>query len=139
VPASKQRGRTGRFVPCPATRWRHPEDRLAFEVRWSARVRRGEVVVCFFFDCSSCTPNTRVFLNDWREQDGFTIPEAEAEGYRPKCTAERKAELLRELGLQQIVVPGMPWAPGMPPPPHMPAPARYAPIRKKRKASNPKK
>jgi hypothetical protein len=129
-PEHNAKGRTGRFVPCPAERWRHPEDRVAFEVRWSAKRKSGLIQVYHFYACSVCEPKTQVFLNDWNEGDGFTVVEAEAAGYRPKVTKERKAELLQELGLKQVQ---QPWPPHQPPPPGFPPPAYMpAPPRKRK-------
>jgi len=131
-PENTGKGTTGRFVPCPAMRWRHPRVRRAFEVKWSSKRRDGETKVCFYFACSECEPKCQVFLNDWAEHSGWTIPEAEAEGFVPKCTDERKVELLAELGLTMAAPPPPPpppnWRPPMPP-------HRYGPIPKTTKGS----
>lgn len=136
VPEETGRGFTGRFVPCPATPWRHPEERRAFEVRWSTKVKRGDRRVYFFFTCTCCTPNSTIFLNDWTENSGFTLVEAEAAGFRPKVNRERREELLKELGLRQIAGPQQippvpaPWPP-MHPLPRVPqVPPGYAPYKK---------
>jgi hypothetical protein len=106
-------------VPCPATPWRHPEDRKAFEVRWSAKKKRGVTKVYYFYACSVCEPKTQVFLNDWTPGDGYTIPGAEADGWQPKVTRERKMELLAELGLEPVPLS---------PPTHLPGPNGYTPL-----------
>jgi hypothetical protein len=102
-------------------RWRHPEDRVAIEVRWSAKKRGGKTHVYYYFSCSVCEPKAQVFLNDWTESDGLTVVQAEAEGYRPKVAAERKAELLAELGLRSV-----PQIQNYPMPGRLPAPAPIA-------------
>ena len=122
-PENTGKGRTGRFVPCPAMRWRHPRARKAFEVKWSSKRARGEIRVYYYFACSECEPKTQVFLNDWVPNAGWTIPQAEAEGFVPKCNDERRAELLAEMGLtQQNPLPPPPppnWRPPVPPTAYM--------------------
>lgn len=125
------KGYTGRFVPCPAARWRHPDDMIAVEVRWTAKLKQGERRVYYYFRCPECQPACQVFLNDWDDHCGLTLVEAEAEGYRPKVSRDRRAELLKELGLQQVAGPSLqppgPWAHPRPPAAPFPGP-HYAPI-----------
>ena len=111
--------------------WRHPRVRRAFEVRWSQKQgRHGEEKLSFFYSCSECEPRCQVFLNDWTEDDGWTIPECEAQGFHPKCTDQRRDELLKELGVKMA-------APMLPPPPpnwRPPVPPAYVPVMKKKAA-----
>lgn len=131
-PEETKRGTTGRFVPCPAMLWRHPRSRRAFEVKWSVKRNR----VHYYYACGECEPKCQVFLNDWTEKDGWTLPEAEAAGFEPKCTDERRLELLEELGLQQAT----PQVPPLPPDwrPTGPLPYVSVPLRKKKKKPKPK-
>ncbi len=130
VPPGRTRGGTSRLIPCPAGRWRHPEDPVALEVRWTKKEATGDV--SFYLVCSSCEPATRAFLKDWSASDGYTLPEAELAGFRPKVTKERRAEMLEELGLKQVapspIRPGWPAPPGPPipgpPPAYLPTPPK---------------
>lgn len=140
VPDPNTKGGTGRFVPCPAGRWLHPTAPVVSEVRWSISKPKGVEKLSVYVTCGECEPPTRTFFSSvtWDlEKHGFTIPEAEREGYRVKVTPERRAELLAELGLRDaprpshLPPPGLPpgWSPPPPPPSHGP----YAPLPKKPK------
>jgi hypothetical protein len=135
---AQPRRRTGRFIPCPAMLWRHPEDRNAYEIWRSEKIKNGQLRVYYYYRCGACDPVGQYFLNDWSDSSGYTIVEAEAAGFKPKVSPERKADLLKELGLQQMTPPpplhpAGPWPMPAPlPPPH------YVPRRPPGASSNPK-
>lgn len=122
-------GPTGRFVPCPQNEDMHPE-RLALEVKRTYD-RKGKER--FSTVCPICV--TRIFLNGWSpERSRRTLFVVESEGlFASGVTADRRASLLRDLGLKpaprQAVPPAppMPWAPPYPVPPQLQPPPHPQP------------
>jgi hypothetical protein len=101
---SIDKGSTGRFVPCVAGEWSHPHQRVAHEVRWSITKnnKTGRRKKNFYFHCGFC--NSQTFLNDWADDWGLTIVQVEQRGLIPsRINAQRRAELLAELGLRVAV------------------------------------
>lgn len=92
-----------RFIPCPVNGEAHPE-RIACEVQRSIDKRGKER---FWFHCKFC--NTRAFLNGWRpSMSNRTLVQVEAEGFYPAgVSAERRQQMLNNLGLKQVTPPAV--------------------------------
>ena len=118
------KGGTGRFMPCPNNPFAHTGGvgAVGIEVKWSCKKTPKGIKVSFYFGCGLC--KTQVFLNTWREEWGFTLPQAEAVGMTLiDIDTMRKDELLKELGLQRVSNPqAVP--PFVPPLPYRPSQRR---------------
>ncbi len=117
------KGGTGRFMPCPANPFAHTEGigAVGIEVKWSYKKTPKGNRLSFYYGCGLCRSQT--FLNTWEDAWGFTLPQAESMGMTLiGLNAQRKDELLADLGLQRAPAP-LP-QPGFPAPPYRPTPRR---------------
>lgn len=130
------KGGTGRFMPCPNNPFAHTEGigPVGIEVRWSCKKNAKGIRTSYYFGCGLC--KSQIFLNSWRVEWGFTLPQAEAMGLMLiGVDAQRKDEILKDLGLQRAAPPRQPGTPvGAfgPPPPMPPVPAGFRPRPKKK-------